>query len=193
LNLTNFSSAAALTGSSKKNKQKGFTMVELIVVITITAILSLLAVPAIGAFITEGKVEPTASDITKTVTKIRANAAGNGATPYAGLTDSVFAKTAKTLASSIAVNAAGDDVLHDLGGAGATNIAVIGGGTSFSVTMTEVNDAACPGLATQLSKAAETISINGTAVKAAGAAYQGATAPDQCTDGDTNTFAFTFR
>jgi hypothetical protein len=66
-------------------------------------------------------------------------------------------------------------------------------GDSFTVTAPTVNEAACPGLASSLSRAAEVISVNGVAVKAVNGVYNGGTAQNACTAGDTNTFVFTFR
>ena len=61
--------------------------------------------------------------------------------------------------------------------------------------MNPVNAAACPGLAASLRTAAEIITINGQVVHSipANTAFNGQTAQNFCTDGDTNTFAFTFR
>ncbi|VTU44937.1 type 4 pilus major pilin [Variovorax sp. RA8] len=189
--------------ASKKNV-KGFTLVELIVVIAIGALLALFAVPYARGVIINGKVEPTANDVNKTVTSIRGNFAGQGVTPYNNLgvgaaATAIFANTARGLSSSLTVSGSGATatVQHDLGETGAqitvASSTITSAGDSFTVTLPTVNNAACPGLAAQLSRVAEVITINGAAAKAVGSTYNGGIAQNACTDGDTNTFVFTFR
>ena len=199
-----FLKAARKTSAQGAKKSKGFTLVELIVVIAIGALLALFAVPYARGVIINGKVEPTANDINKTVTSIRGNFAGQGVTPYNNLgvgaaATAIFANTARGLASSLTVsgNGAAATVQHDVGETG-SQIAVAAAaittpGDSFSVTLPTVNNAACPGLAAQLSRVAEVISINGAAAKAVGGTYNGGVAQNACSEGDTNTFVFTFR
>ena len=93
-------------------KAKGFTLVELIVVIAIGALLALFAVPYARGVIINGKVEPTANDINKTVTSIRGNFAGQGVTPYNNLgvgaaATAIFANTARGLSSALTVSGNG--------------------------------------------------------------------------------------
>lgn len=192
--------------NSKSRLQKGFTMVELIVVLSVIALLAILAVPSARGLIISGKVEPTGGDLNKVVTKIRSNFIGQGTTPYTalvagGVGNAVFANTARGLVSTLTVTGANATatIQHDIGLTNA-NITIAPStlplgviGDSFTVTLPTVNDAACPGLASQMAKAAEIITINATTVKAFDALYQGATAQNLCTSGDTNTFVFTFR
>lgn len=185
-------------------RQRGFTLVELLIVLAIIAVIAIFGVPFARGIIIGGKTEPTASDISKVVTKMRANFAGQGNTPYnnlgaAAAATANFANTARGLTSALTITGAGATatIQHDLGATG-SQIAVAPAtittlGDSFTVSVPTVNEAACPGLAAQLSKAAEVIAINGTNVKAVGANYNGGTAQNVCTAGDTNTFLFTFR
>lgn len=190
--------------STAAKRQKGFTLVELIIVVAVIALLSLLGIPFVRDFIVEGKVQPTGSDITKIVTKIRANMSGSGAAPYVALgapaaATAVFANTARGLASSMTVIGVGAAATaqHDIGAAGSqitvaqANLGMAG--DSFTVTFPTVNKAACPGLATQVSRSAEVITINGIQVKAVNGLYNGATAQNACNAGDANIFVFTFR
>ena len=66
-------------------------------------------------------------------------------------------------------------------------------GDSFTITLPTANKAACPGLSTQLNRIAVAMSINGTVVKPLGGNYNGSTAENACTGGDTNTYVLTFR
>lgn len=187
-----------------KAKNKGFSLVELVLVIAIGALLALLGIPKIQSLITSGKVEPTGNDIVKTAAAIRATMAGQGATPYTNIgagaaANAVFANTARGLATTLTVAGTGATatVTHDIGTSGAAITTAQGNlgaaGDSFTVTLPTVSVDACPGLATQVSKSAEVISINGTVVKANGGNYNGGSAQNACTDGNTNTFVFTFR
>lgn len=190
--------------TSKSRAQRGFTLVELMVVLLIIALLALVGIPAARGMIIGGKVEPTASDINKVVTKMRSNFAGQGNTPYnnlgaAAAATANFANTARGLASALTITGTGATatVQHEIGATGAqigvapATITTLG--DSFTVTVNDVHHAGCPGLAAQLSKSAEVISVNGTAVKPAGGNYNGGTAQNACNDGDVNDFVFTFR
>lgn len=185
-------------------RAKGFTLVELLIVLAIIALLAIYGVPFVRGIIIGGKVQPTADDINKTVTSMRGNFAGQGTTPYTNLgaaanATAVFSNTAKGLASALTITGTGATATtqHDLG-ATDSQIAVASSmittaGDSFTVELPTVNNAACPQLASQLSRAAEAITINGTSVKDVGAVYNGGAAQNVCTDGDTNDFIFTFR
>lgn len=185
-------------------RQRGFTMIELIVVIALMGLMSMLAMPFIRGTVIEGKVEPTASDVSKVVTKLRGNFAGTGNTPYTALgapaaATAMFANTARGMAQSLVVTGAGAaaTIQHDLGATGSqvavAQATITAAGDAFSVTLPTVNEAACPKLAAQINRSAEVITINGVAVKAAGGAYNAGAATNACTAGDTNAFVFTFR
>ena len=188
----------------KTRAQRGFTIVELLIVLAIIAFLAIIGVPWVRNIMISGQVEPTANDVQKVVAAMRQNFSGQGNTPYTNLgapaaATANFANTAAGIASSLTVTGSGATatVQHGLGATGSqvsvASSAITTAGDSFTVTFPTVNMAACPGLANQLSKAAEVITINGTSVKAAGGTYNGGTAQNLCTAGDTNAFVFTFR
>ncbi|MEJ8837674.1 type 4 pilus major pilin [Ramlibacter sp. AN1133] len=180
-------------------KQRGFTMVELIVVLGIIALLAIFGMPFARALIIDGKVPDVAQDINKTATKVRNSYAGGGATPYSSINTAGFANLSRGLAGSITVTGTGAaaTMSHDIGQTGSTitvaSNTITTAGDSFAVTMNTVNEAACPSLAAQLGKAAEQISINGTVVKAVNGTFNSATASTACTTGDGNTYVFVFR
>lgn len=192
-------------GKAQATVQKGFTLVELLLVIAVIGILGALATPFIRELLIEARVEPTAKDVTVVVNAMRAAAAtASSGTPYVNLgapaaATANFANTARGRATAMTVAGAGATATsqHTLGATGAQiavaqgNIAALG--DSFTVTFPTVNKAACPGLANQLAKQAEVILINTVAVKPAGGAYNGAAGENACTAGDTNTYVMTFR
>jgi type IV pilus assembly protein PilA len=180
-------------------KSKGFTIVELLFVLMIIAVLAILGIPIARGMIIGGKVEPTASDINKVVAKIRTNFTGQGATPYGSIDTSVFANTARTMATSLNVTGAGAtaDVTHELGATGATIVVapstITTANDSYTITLNTVDDAGCA-IGAQMGKSAEVVTLNTITVKAnATSNYNGAAAQTACTSGETNTFVFTFR
>ena len=112
--------------SSATRRQRGFTLVELLIVLAIIAVISIFGVPFARGIIIGGKTEPTASDISKVVTKMRANFAGQGTTPYnnlgaAAAATANFANTARGLVSALTITGAGAaaTIQHDIGATGA--------------------------------------------------------------------------
>ena len=190
---------------NSRNLQKGFSLIELGVVLVIISILGLYLVPRFNAYLIGGRVDPTVKDVTAVVNAMRGAAAATGGnTPYTSLgataaATAVFANTARDRASALTVAGAGATatVQHQLGATGSeiavAQATITAAGDAFSVTFPTTSKSACPGLATQLSKSVEVITINGTNVKAAGGAYNGGAAENACTAGDTNTFVFTIR
>lgn len=177
-----------------RKAQAGFTFVELIIVVAIIAVIAIAGIPIASSMIVKGKVEPTAMDISKTAAAVRGNFASTGPNPYSAISSGIVAQTAKGIVTSLSVNGTSTFTLtHDLGTTGGTvSAASAGGGSSFTITVPTVNDAACPGLASVLSRSADVITVNGTSAKASGGTYNAATAQGACTSGDTNSFVFTF-
>lgn len=199
---------------AKRANQKGFTLIELGIVIVILTVLAALAIPAIRTEIIKGRVSSTADDTVKAIVALK-NIAGTAQNdvPFAGLTgqqvQALFRNSNLKLGTAAAANPA---VTHSLGGAtGNIQYAVIntgpGAGSGLTISITGVNEAACANFATSVSKAADAVLIatgayaapgftapnltgGGTgpvSVKPLGGVYNPTAAQGACLAGDVNT------
>ena len=193
-------------------RQSGFSLIEISIVTAIIMLIAIVGIPAVQSYVIENKVPRVAEEIQRFVARVKANTHGFGATPYAGIDVGTLANALRT-SSVVAVTGQGTaaTIAHGLGGAGNSGKGVIlvaphalaggAGGSAFTVTFTNVNQAACPGLASILQRIAEVVSIAGQAgpmvVKDTsfepGTAYNAMLADAQCATGDRNTFTFTVR
>src|SRR5690606_1525438 len=81
------------------------------------------------------------------------------------------------------------------------SIAAAGAGSGFSITLTNVNNAACPGLASVMQHMSDIISIEGRGgaaivkdnIAVPRVPYSASAAEAQCAEGDSNTYVFTVR
>ncbi len=197
--------AKACASQKRQHKMRGFTLIELGVVLTIVAILALFAIPRVQGYLLSGRVQPTVAESVDAIGQLRALGAANGGAgqPYAGMTALNFATVLRDKAVALIpnVNGADSSVQHRLGAAGATVTfladTITTAGDSIRLTFNSVNGAACVDLASALQAQARTVTITGsgaaTTVKAAGANYFAQTAQTSCAAGDVNTLAFTFQ
>lgn len=184
---------------------KGFTLAELLAVLSLVSILAIVSTPNLNGAIIEGKISPIAKELTATADKIRASYSNQSVKNDYSLIgkDSVgtdaISKVTSGLTSALFVSTTGGvtRVGHDIGAVNsllsASSASILKANDAFSITVPTVNDAGCPGLAVQMNMAAEIIKINSTVVKASGGTYNQSSAQTACTPGDTNTFVFTFR
>ncbi len=184
-----------------RRRQSGFSLVEISIVTAIVLIVSIVGIPAINGYVIENKLPRVAGELQRYVARIKANGQGMTA-PYAGLDTASLARAMRgSSILSVDLDPAAR-VAHGLGGNGTTTglvaVAAADGGTRFVVTLDAVNDAACPGLASILQRAAGRIQVTGAAtavVKDDAASPAVAYSPLQvdraCASGDSNTFAFT--
>ncbi len=190
----------------------GFSLIEISIVTTIMMLIAIIGIPAIQGYVIESKVPRVAEELQRFVARLKASTHGFGATPYSGVNGGTLVNALRgSSVVSVTGEGAGATVAHGLGGSGSNGRGVIsiapqsmGGaatGIAFSLTLNDVNHAACPALASILQRIAETVTISGQSgpvmVKNASfepvMPYSAILADAQCVSGDRNTFVFTIR
>jgi type IV pilus assembly protein PilA len=178
-------------------KQKGFSMIQLGVVIAITLILAALGMPKFKDYLVQGRIPTIGQDLQRYIANVVTSAGGGSTTPYTGLDQASFARDMR--GTSLMTETGNSTVRHNLGGGTAGTVVVTETGDSFVLTLNSVSAAACPELATTMQRSVDDISINGTPVKVTATdktvttPFSAPSAKNECTDGDTNTYVFTIR
>ncbi|MBO1110720.1 type 4 pilus major pilin [Bordetella petrii] len=193
-------------------RQAGFSLIEVSIVTAIVLLVAIIGIPAIGAYVIENKVPKVGEELQRFVARTKTFAQGSGPAPYADLDTGSLANALRD-SSVVAVSGTGASsvVSHGLGGSGSGGngtitiapVAVAGGGagSGFAITLTNVSNAACPGLASVMQRVSDIITIEGrggaSRVKdttiVPRVAYSAVAAESQCAEGDSNTFVFTVR
>jgi hypothetical protein len=195
-----------------RRMQSGFSLIEISIVTTIMMLIAIVGIPAIQGYVIESKVPRVAEEVQRFVARLKASTHGFGATPYAGVDTGTLVNALRS-SSVVSVKGVGSaaTVAHGLGGSGSNGRGVIliapaslsgaASGAAFSLTLNDVNHAACPGLASILQRLAETVTISGQSgpvlVKNSMIEpvmpYNAILADAQCAQGDRNNFVFTIR
>jgi hypothetical protein len=192
--------------------QRGFSLIEISIVTTLMMLIAIIGIPAIQGYVIENKVPRVAEEMQRFVARMKANTNGFGATPYLGIDSGALANALRTSSVvSVAGFGARASVAHGLGGTGHSGRGVISvepqavpgaaSGSAFSLTLNDVNQAACPALASILQRLAEVVTIAGAsgpimvknALTEPNMPYNPMLADAQCVSGDRNTFVFTIR
>jgi Tfp pilus assembly protein FimT len=192
--------------------QRGFSLIEISIVTTLMMLIAIIGIPAIQGYVIENKVPRVAEEMQRFVARMKANTNGFGASPYLGLDSGALANALRSSSvGSVTGFGPRASIAHGLGGAGHSGRGVIsvepqavaGGssGSAFSLTLNDVNQAACPALASILQRLADVVTIAGASgpimvkntLTEPHMPYNPMLADAQCVSGDRNTFVFTIR
>lgn len=195
-----------------RNKQAGFSLVEVAIVTAIILLIAILGIPAIGTYVIENKVPKVGEALQRFAIRTKANAQGGGDRPYVGINTSALAHAASdSTVFDVSGSGNAQTVAHGLGGSGrggngvvtVTPVSAGGGavGAGFAITLNNVSHAACPGLASLMQSVSSRVTLAGlqgaTTLMDRDALprqpYRAARAASQCAQGDNNTFAFIIR
>ncbi|WMD23143.1 type 4 pilus major pilin [Achromobacter seleniivolatilans] len=193
-------------------RQQGFSLMEVSIVTAIVLLIAIVGIPAIGGYVIENKVPKVGEELQRFIASMKINAQGGGITPYAGLDTGAMANALRdSSVLSVQGSGASATIAHGLGGSGSGRNGIVevapaafdgaGLGAAFTVTLTNVSQAACPSLASVLQRVSESISIDGASgaklvkdsIATPRVLYRAALAQAQCGHGDVNTFVFTAR
>ncbi len=176
--------------------QAGFSLIEVSIVTAIVLLLAIIAIPAVGAYVIENKVPKVGEELARFVLQTQINAQPGTDTPYTTIKTVNLANAVRD-SGLFTVSGSGESVQvqHGLGNEGTVTVDKEEGGAEFSLTLSKVNHAACPALASVMQRVVRTIKIGAgeaaTPVKNDSLSYNAVTAESACEKGDVNTFVFT--
>lgn len=177
--------------------QQGFSLIEVSIVTAIVLLLAVIAIPALGSYLVENKVPKVGQELARFVVQTKVNASGVASDPYAGIATTNLANVVSgSGVLTVGGTEAAPEVGHGLGSEGLVTVAAEGSGTGFTLTLTKVNNAACPGLASVMQRVVDTITVTpdagaSTTLKSSTVDYNALQAEAGCEKGDVNTFVFT--
>lgn len=177
--------------------QRGFSLIEVSIVSAIILLLAIIAIPAINNYVVENRVPKVGEALARFIVLTRVNATGGSATPYATINTLNLANVlGEASVFSITGSGASTSVAHGLGSEGDIVVAPVTAGKQFSVTLSKVSNAACPGIASVLQSVAQSITVKPnsgteTILKSPTLVYSPMVAQSGCDKGSVNTFVFT--
>lgn len=181
----------------KRSRQRGFSLIEMSVVTAIVLLLAIMAIPAVGSYVLENRVPKVGEALARFIIQTRVVASGGAATPYSGIsTGNLASMVSQSGAFTVSGTGASATVKHGLGADGVASVAEADLGAGFTVTLSNVNHVACPGIASMIQRVADSVQITpesgaATVVKSASVAFSAMAAEAACAEGDVNTFTLT--
>jgi len=178
-------------------KQKGFSLIEVSIVTAIVLLLAIIGIPAIGGYVVENKVPKVGEELARFILQAKVNAPSGSSSPYNDIDINHLANHVRESSIFVVSGApSATRVLHGLGSDGEVTIAPARSGAAFAITLSKVNAAACPGIASVMQRLAEEITVaadgqSAAVVKDINTGYNALTTESRCGAGDVNTFVFT--
>ena len=183
--------------STMESAQAGFSLVEVSVVMAIVLLLAIIAIPTVSAYVIESKVPKVGEELARFILHTKVNASNGSSAPYDGIATSNLANMLRdSTIFSITGDASAPTLRHGLGSDGQVEVAEADAGAAFTITLSNVNHAACPAIASVMQRVSRQITLasGGAAaavVKDDTTRYSALDTESRCTQGDVNTFVFT--
>lgn len=178
-------------------RQAGFSLVEISIVMAIVLLLSIIAIPTVKTYVIESKVPKVGEELARFILHTKINAAGGSSAPYDGIGINNLAGMLRDSGIfAVSGTEATPTVRHGLGADGEVSVAQAQSGAAFSITLSKVNHAACPSIASVLQRMSDTVVLtpqggSATTIKDADTHYSALDTESRCSRGDGNTFVFT--
>lgn len=180
----------------QRQMQAGFSLVEISIVMAIVLLLAMIAIPTVRTFVIESKVPKVGEELARFILHTKINASTGSSLPYEGIGNVSMANMLRDSGIfSITGSTADPVVRHGLGSDGEVTVAQADAGEAFAITLSKVNHAACPSIASVLQRLSDSIVLtpqggSATVVKDADTQYSALETETRCTQGDANTFVF---
>lgn len=187
----------ASVGLKNGRLQAGFSLVEVSIVMAIVLLLAIIAIPTVRTYVIESKVPKVGEELARFILHTKINASNGSAMPYEGIANTSLANMLRDSGIfSITGTTAAPTVRHGLGSDGEVTVAQADAGAAFTITLSKVNHAACPSIASILQRLSDSIVLtpqggSGAVIKDASTHYSALETEMRCSQGDGNTFAFT--
>lgn len=179
------------------SRERGFSLIEVSIVTAIVLLLAIISIPAIGSYIIENKVPKVGEELARFVVQTKVNAPNGSSALYTGINTDSFAHMLRdSSVFSVTGTEPGSKVLHGLGSEGEVLVDAVGAGAAFTITLSNVNNAACPSIASVMQRVSDVITVaalgqSAEIVKDGTTRYSALTTESKCAKGDVNTFVFT--
>lgn len=175
--------------------QRGFTLIELVVVLSIIAVLTVVGLPAVQKIQIEGRTPEVAKAIQGAIVKTINNHASGG--DYSSASTAELASVLAGTTVLTVVTGASPSISHDLNKSGTAGNLTLASGTIASagdsglLQMTAVDGEACAILTNAMHKLVREVRVGSTVLKDGTTAYNGGTAQSACAaTGNTLKFHF---